>query len=33
MLKAKDNAADVIGYGDSDIEDADVLKKLKDDYN
>ncbi len=33
MLKAKDNAADVIGYRDSDVEDADVLKKLKDDYN
>ncbi|NYI26329.1 hypothetical protein [Aeriscardovia aeriphila] len=31
--KAKDNAADVIGYRDSDVEDADVLKKLKDDYN
>lgn len=28
-----DDAADVIGYRDSDVEDADVLKKLKDDYN
>lgn len=31
--KAKDGAADVIGYRDSDVADADVLKKLKDDYD
>ena len=30
---AKDNAGDVIGYRDSDVDDAAVLRKLKDDYN
>lgn len=30
---AKANADDVIGYRDSDVDDAAVLRKLKDDYN
>ncbi len=30
---SKSNADDVIGYRDSDVDDAAVLRKLKDDYN